>query len=383
MCKVSVIVPIYHGKKYIEPMIRQIEACWKYADGKINIELLLVNDSPDVPLSKHYSSKYIDIVILNTKINRGVQSARVRGLGHCNGDYILFLDQDDKIVPEYLKKQLEKIKGHDAAVCKAIHEKKPFYNHTRPFPESISMEYMLRKGDSIISPGQVLLRKESISEIWKKNILRNNGADDWLLWLSMMAEGKSFAFNDEILFEHIVESNNASFRILEMQHSEWEVLEILKNSHVLSEENINRLTETIQTITETRLQLLGKFQRISCIYDTWMSLKNRNVHISEYLRQKGYRKIAIYGVTGLGKQLDQELSADDYEVSYFIDINAPFFNERIAVYSPEESLPQVDAVMISLVQNERQISELLKKKLEADIFTFAELLDKVEGLPDA
>ena len=44
MCRVSIVVPIYHGKKYIPFLIRQAEECRKYADEDTKIELLLVND---------------------------------------------------------------------------------------------------------------------------------------------------------------------------------------------------------------------------------------------------------------------------------------------------------------------------------------------------
>ncbi len=42
--KISVIVPIYHGKMYIQQMIKQIEAAAKEVDSEV--ELLLVNDDP-------------------------------------------------------------------------------------------------------------------------------------------------------------------------------------------------------------------------------------------------------------------------------------------------------------------------------------------------
>lgn len=381
MCNISIIVPVYYGQKYIPSIIRQVEDCNRCTDEKVNIELLLVNDAPDSPLSPDYSSKCIDIVVLNTELNRGTQGARVRGVECSKGSFLLFLDQDDKIAPEYLKSQMEKIEGYDAVVCKALHEKKPYYNHTRPFVESIRKEYILGKENAIISPGQVLMRREAVSETWKNNILKNNGADDWLLWLCMMEEGKSFALNDEILFEHVVEGDNGSLRIEEMQRSEQEVLGIIRSSPVFPAEDADVLAETIQNLTERRLKLLGKFQRMACIYDRWLSLKNRGICITGYLRKRGYGTIAIYGVTSLGKRLCQELETDKMEVSYFIDRNALFFDDGIKVCSPNEELRQVDAVIISLVQDEQQISDLLKTKLLADIWTIAELLDRAEQEP--
>lgn len=380
MYKVSVIVPIFHGKKYIVPMIRQLEACYICADKEIDIELLLVNDDPDDPLPISYFSKFIEIIVINTEVNCGTQGARVKGVEYSRGTLILLLDQDDKIAPEYMKSQIREMGDCDVVVCRAIHENKPYYNKTRSFTASVCKEHILRKNNSIISPGQVLIRREAISEIWKKNILKNNGADDWLLWLCMMEEGKSFALNNEILFEHIVEGNNASLQVLEMQRSELEIIDIVRKSEVFPEEDAEALAKTIYNLMETRLCLLGKFQRMSCIYDRWLSLKNQGVCIADCFRQRGCKTIAIYGVTSLGQQLYQELLADKFEVSYFIDINADFLDEQIEVHSPEKELRPVDAVVISLVQNERKILDLLKKKLSAEIWTIAELLENAEEL---
>jgi len=378
MRRVSIIVPVYYGEKYIQSLIHQAEECRKCIKDRLEIELILVNDAPDDPLDEQYQSEWIDIAVLNTDVNQGVQSARIRGIEYCKGSYILLLDQDDKIAPEYLKSQMESIGDCDAVVCRVIHEEKPFYNLTRPFKEIICKEYMFQEGDSIISPGQVLMRKEAVSDIWKTNILKNNGADDWMLWLCMINEGKSFALNDEILFEHVVDGNNASLRTLDMHRSELEVLEIIRKSQMFSEEDIRILEETVRNIEEKRLFLMGKFQRISFVYDAWVSLRNCGIHISKYLRQRGYRSIAVYGVTSLGKRLYEELAMDKFEVSYFIDINAPFLYEQIPVYSPEEELRQVDAVVISLVQDEQQITDMLQMKLSADIWKMAELMKKIK-----
>lgn len=45
-------------------------------------------------------------------------------------------------------------------------------------------------GCAITSPGHCLIRKTSIPQLWKENILKNNGSDDLLLWLLMLEENK-------------------------------------------------------------------------------------------------------------------------------------------------------------------------------------------------
>lgn len=132
MKRISVIVPIYHGRKYINGMIAQIESCVAECRGEYALELLFVNDSPDEPIDS-LSSEKIEIRVIETNRNRGIHGARVRGLEHCTGDYILFLDQDDRIRPTYFSSQLAHLGDSDAVVCRLLHEGRQFYDTRMPF----------------------------------------------------------------------------------------------------------------------------------------------------------------------------------------------------------------------------------------------------------
>ena len=150
--EISIIVPIYHGKKYIENMIRQIAACALESKGDYTLELLFVNDDPGEcigSLSMYTQaclpdlfSAGMEIRTIETEQNRGIHGARVRGLEHCTGDYVLFLDQDDCIKPEYFSSQLTHLGEADAVVCKLLHEGKQFYDTRMPFEQVITRDFI-------------------------------------------------------------------------------------------------------------------------------------------------------------------------------------------------------------------------------------------------
>ena len=71
---VSIIVPIYHGKQYIKQIIEQIEVCSEKADTEV--ELLLVNDDPTMPIETDLFSERIAIRVFNTERNRGIHGSR-------------------------------------------------------------------------------------------------------------------------------------------------------------------------------------------------------------------------------------------------------------------------------------------------------------------
>ena len=95
---VSVIVPVYNVEKYLARCIQSI-----LAQKHTNLEIILVDDgSPDS------SGKIIDTfaekdgrIIPVHKQNGGVSSDRNAGLDVASGEYVLFVDADDHIEPEY------------------------------------------------------------------------------------------------------------------------------------------------------------------------------------------------------------------------------------------------------------------------------------------
>ena len=101
MVKVSVIVPVYNGEEFIESCIKNI-----LNQTLKEIELIVVNDgSKDNTLNicKKYADFDSRIVLINQE-NQGVSSTRNKGIDISKGDYLCFVDCDDKIDKDYLEK---------------------------------------------------------------------------------------------------------------------------------------------------------------------------------------------------------------------------------------------------------------------------------------
>lgn len=379
MSDFSVIVPIFYGENYISDMIHQIEVCRKHLKKEDNIEVLFVNDSPSAALDLGWKSEIIDIRVINCDRNVGIHGARLKGLALCKGDYILFLDQDDKIKPEYFESQMRNLRVADFVVCRAIHAKRFKYSIHFLFESAVSKEYMLTQGNGIVSPGQVLLRKEAIPSIWKKNPLVHNGADDWFLWICIMSEGKKFALNDEVLYEHVVEGTNASENFLEMTYSEYEMVQIIERGKILSRDELSVLKETVSRLCQQKMQITDRYGKMYFLYYIWMQLCYDNCSITVFMREQGYKTVAIYGDGYLGKLLYKELKKNHINVICFIDRNADYLKEEIPVYKPQECLPDVDVIVITVIQNGKKVEELLKEKSSAKICCLEELLEKIKS----
>ena len=379
MKKISIIVPIFHGRKYIDHMIVQVKKCAEKGENRYALELLFVNDDPTEKIGCLVSEN-IRIKVVETDINRGIHAARVRGLERCTGDYVLFLDQDDRIRPEYFESQLPYLENADAVVCKLLHEGRQFYDTRMPFEQVITRNFIISVRNPIISPGQVLIKKTRIPTIWKEAMLKNNGADDWLLWLCMLGEGAKFVLNPEILFEHVVEGGNESMNVAHMMASEQEIYEVLASSGILSSEDLKKLKAAIQASANEHINTLSKFQKMFFVYDDWMKLQERKQYISDYLRKLGICSVALYGDSYIGKRLYWSLQENDLEVRYFIDRNANYLDECIPVYLPEEGLPFVDLIIICLVDGTGSIRDTLSQLSDAKIYGITELLADMKAI---
>lgn len=100
MVKVSIIMPIYNGEDNLENSLNSIKA-QTFED----FELLCVNDgSTDSTLDilEEFSKNDSRIRIISQK-NGGPGSARNNGLKNCTGEYVYFMDSDDRIVPDFLE----------------------------------------------------------------------------------------------------------------------------------------------------------------------------------------------------------------------------------------------------------------------------------------
>ncbi|MDD3254179.1 MAG: glycosyltransferase family 2 protein [Lachnospiraceae bacterium] len=105
---VSVLVPTYKRSDYITRALESI-----YTQTYRNIEVVVVDDNvPETEFHKktlEVLSPYFErpnFKYVKTAGATGGGAARNFGLKHCTGDYIAFLDDDDRYLPDKIEKQL-------------------------------------------------------------------------------------------------------------------------------------------------------------------------------------------------------------------------------------------------------------------------------------
>lgn len=108
--KLSIIIPVYKVEKYIK---RCMESVISQKIDNHEIECLLIDDcTPDnsMSIAKDMVSNYqgdIVFVFLKHVQNRGLSEARNTGIRNATGEYLLFIDSDDYLMPNALLSFIE------------------------------------------------------------------------------------------------------------------------------------------------------------------------------------------------------------------------------------------------------------------------------------
>ncbi len=107
----------------------------------------------------------------------------------------------------------------------------------------------------------------------------------------------------------------------------------------------------------------------------WMDKKRRNPsRIVNLLSKKGYGRIAIYGAGEMGIQLYKDLCNSGIIIECFIDRSKSECGIDIPIYTLDDQLPEVDAVIVSVVHSWKIIEDSIVKKYQGDILFLEELV---------
>lgn len=182
---VSVIMPSYNSKKFIErsidSVISQTYPCW---------ELLIVDDcSPDG------SADYIKSIIKDDRIklfslekNIGAACARNIAMNNSNGRYIAFLDSDDVWVSNKLEVQLEFMEKRKSAFSfsgySVINENDEVCSSDIQVPETITYDEYLK--NTIIGCLTVILDRKQVGRVQMPDL---RSSHDMALWLDLLKKG--------------------------------------------------------------------------------------------------------------------------------------------------------------------------------------------------
>jgi len=111
--RITVIIPVYNVERYLSECIESV-----LGQDYDNKEILIINDGStdgSREIIKKYKKNNTCIRFVETE-NRGLSMARNLGMELALGDFILFLDSDDFLLPNTLTKCIETIEKHNTDI---------------------------------------------------------------------------------------------------------------------------------------------------------------------------------------------------------------------------------------------------------------------------
>ena len=109
----------------------------------------------------------------------------------------------------------------------------------------------------------------------------------------------------------------------------------------------------------------------------WVHVKQESKNFSSYLDAKGYKRVAIYGMSYAGETLIEELKGSDITIAYGIDKNADSIYADIEVFTLGDNLPDVDAVIVTAITYFDEIEEILSTKLKCPVLSLEDILYEI------
>jgi len=212
---VSVIMPVYNGEKFLAEAIESV-----LVQTYQNWELIIVNDGSS-DASAEIIRRYIandQRISLIEQENQGQSKARNAGAESSRGEYLAFLDQDDRYWVTKLQKQvdyMERKKDIGMVYSDLDHLDKDGYVFSRcalsswpsPHPKRTIIDCMAN--DMFIVPGSVLIRKEVFNRAGGFDI-RLSGYEDDDLFLRVFRTSR-MVFLKESLLQWRISGDSCSY----------------------------------------------------------------------------------------------------------------------------------------------------------------------------
>lgn len=230
---VSIIIPVYNASRFLEETINSIQE-QTYS----NWEAIFIDDcSSDnsYNLIKKYQKEDKRIKLIKNKTNSGAAVSRNNGIDHAEGDYLCFLDADDKWHPEKLEKQINFMQELNCEFSftgyQFANEKCNPNGKIVSVPDKINYKQALKNTTIWTSTVMFDMNKLSKEDIHMPNIKRGQDTATW--WKVLKKIKYAYGLN-EVLSYYRRTNNSLSANKLTALKRTWNLYRNVEHLNILS-----------------------------------------------------------------------------------------------------------------------------------------------------
>ncbi|MFA7192130.1 MAG: glycosyltransferase [Candidatus Paceibacterota bacterium] len=190
--KIDVIIPVYNGASFIIKALASVEGQTTQPDKVIIINDGSTDNTAEV-VNKYKENSKLRILLIS-KENGGLSSARNRGIKESTSEWLAFLDADDEWLPNKLEEQIKVERGTKLENPALIYcdysvidhaSKIKYKNYKSPIDRKMSgivFTKLLDRNRITASGSGVLIKKEVFSKVGLFDESLKFG-EDWDMWL--------------------------------------------------------------------------------------------------------------------------------------------------------------------------------------------------------
>lgn len=200
----SVVIPYYNMGSYVDETIQSILQS-EYPDK----EIIIVNDGSNDQMSlqklKEYKSNK-SIKIIN-KSNKGLGDTRNVGAEHAAGEFLAFLDADDKVAPSYYSSAIKALQAYsniDFIACWTQY----FEGSDKCWPAFLPEPPIILYHNTVNSSALVYKRQSFIQYGKNDTQMPFQGLEDYDSVISILSDGGHGVVLPEVLFFYRVRSDS-------------------------------------------------------------------------------------------------------------------------------------------------------------------------------
>ncbi len=260
--KISVIIPVYNGVSWLETCVRSVLAqTWT------DLEVLILDDSSTDgtgQLAKKLAEEDGRIRLIG-RTKRGVSSARNQGIEECEGEYVTFVDADDRIdrkMLEILHSTLKK-ENCDLILCgykewdgKNDRTDDCRYSVKTTGSEGYLSDYLLRGSTRCWG---ILYRREAIGDVRFREDLTIG--EDMLFLMELLPNLKRVGITDYPGYDYRINPSGAMLRPFRPSYMD-EIKSWRRAGRIVAERDPSLLPRASAILAVSAMLAAGKLARL-------------------------------------------------------------------------------------------------------------------------
>jgi glycosyltransferase involved in cell wall biosynthesis len=242
--KVSVVIPCYNDKEYIEETVQSV-LDQTFQD----FEIIIVDDGSDKGTKKVLFSLKNEKIQIITQINQGLSSARNNGIKEAKGDYILTLDSDDTFDSAFLEKAVVILDKHQNIGAVSSYCNIFIKNHQvvhKYSPKGGGVDNFLFDNNSV---SFALIRKKCWKSVGGYDEQMKNGFEDWEFWIAMTKKGWLVFNIPDFLFNYR-QKKQSMLKEAKMNYRESNLSYIYKKHQDLYQPHFEKVVDYLASLAE-------------------------------------------------------------------------------------------------------------------------------------